>query len=75
MDSYCHELPQTHEGVWGEGRGVLVVRGCGGIGGPIMEEHAPSAGLKGLVGVSHEFWGGMSVPGGGGRRAARVRGV
>jgi len=71
-DSPCHELPQPHEGVWGEGGGVFVVQGCWGVDGPVLEEHVPSAGSEGLVGLSHEFLGGMFVLGGSG--ACRTRG-
>jgi len=46
----------------GRGRGVLVVRGCGGIDGPILKEHVPSTSSKGLVGLSHVFWGGKVCP-------------
>jgi len=58
MYSPRHELPQPHEGVWGEGAGVVVVRGCGVVGGPVLEEHGPSAGREGLVGSSPELLGG-----------------
>ena len=61
-----HKLPQSHEGVWGERGGEVVVRGCGGIGGLILEEHFSGVGMKGLVRSSHELGGGMVVPGGGG---------
>jgi len=40
-------LPGTmlaHKGVRGEGGRILVVRGCGGIGGPVLEEHVASLG-------------------------------
>jgi len=66
VDASCHELPHTHQGVWGEAGGVLVVRGCGGFGGPILEEHVPCPSLKSLVGISHEFLGGNVSPGWGG---------
>ena len=44
MDSSCHKLPQAHEGVGGEGGGVVVVGRCGVFFGPILEEHEPSSG-------------------------------
>ena len=50
----------------GEGGGVVVVGGCGGVVGPVWEEHVPSAASKGLVGLSHELWGGYVRPGRGG---------
>jgi len=34
---------------------VLVVRGRGVVGGPVLEEHVPGAGSKGPVGSSDEF--------------------
>ena len=34
---------------------MLVVRGCGGVGGPVLEENVPSAGPEGLVGFVHEL--------------------
>jgi len=58
VDSSCHKFPQTHERVWGEGGEVFIVRGCRGISGPLLEEHVPRAGSKGLVGLSNEFRGG-----------------
>ena len=58
VDSPCQKLPQPHKGVWGEGGGVLAVIGSGCIGGPVLEEHAPSAGPLGPVGSFHEFGGG-----------------
>ena len=58
MDSPCHKLPQRHEGVWGEGGGVFVVRGWQVISGPVLEEHVPGAGPEGLVGSSHGSGGG-----------------
>jgi len=76
MDSPYHELLQTQKGVWGEGAGVSIVRGRGGVGGPVVEGHVPSAGPEGLVGLSHELGGGRLVPGGGGvcrMRGKRVR--
>jgi len=54
VDSPCHELSKTHEGVWGKGGGVVVVGGCGGVDGPILEEHVPSSDSKYLVGSFHE---------------------
>ena len=63
MDSSRHELPQSHEGVRGEGGGVLIVGGCGVVGDPFLEEHVLSGGPKGLVGSLHEFWGGNVRPG------------
>ena len=57
VDPTCHELPQAHEGLWGEGGGVLVVWGSGRIGGLVLEEHVPSAGPEGLVGLFHELGG------------------
>jgi len=58
VDFSHYELPWTHEGVEGVGGGVLVVRGRGGIGGPVLEEHLPSSRSQRLVGFSHEIrWG------------------
>ena len=36
---------------------VVVIRGCGGVSGPVLEEHVACMGPEGLVGDSHEFWG------------------
>ena len=44
--------------MWGKGGGVFVVRVCGGIGGPVLEEHVVSAGSEGLVGLIYELRGG-----------------
>jgi len=55
VDSSCHELPQAHERVGGEGGRVLGVGGCGGISGPVLKEHLLSAGSKSLVGPPQEF--------------------
>ena len=44
VDSPRHELSQAHEGVGGEGGGVVVVRGCGVIFDPVLEKHVPSSG-------------------------------
>jgi len=55
MDSFRHKLPQAHKLVWGEGEGVLVVRGCRIVGVPVLDEHVSGAGPKGLVGLSHEI--------------------
>jgi len=63
----CHKLPWTHKGVWGERGGEVVVRGSGGIGDPILEEHVSGAGAQGLVGSFHEL-GGRDIRPGGGRR-------
>jgi len=74
MDSTRHKFTQPHKAVWGQGRGVFVVRGCRIVGDPVLDEHVPSAGPEGLVGLSHEVWrgdlssrwgGGRAVPGGG----------
>jgi len=56
MDSSRHKLLQPHKGVLGEGGGVFVVRGRGIVGDPVLNEHVPSAGPEGLVGLSHEVW-------------------
>ena len=48
VDCPCHELPQAHKGVWGEGGEILVLRGCEGVDGPVLEEHIRSAGPEGL---------------------------
>jgi len=56
MDSARHKLTQPHKRVWGEGRGVLVVRGCRVVGDPVLDEHVSSAGSEGLVRLSHEVW-------------------
>jgi len=53
VDSPCHELSEAHEGVWGKVGGVVVVGGCGGVDGPILEEHVPSSGSQRLVGSFH----------------------
>jgi len=63
MDPSCHKLPEPHKGVRGEGRGVLIVRGCRVFGDPILEEQVFCAGPKGLVGSLHEFWWGNVRPG------------
>jgi len=73
VDAPCHELPQTHKRVRGEGRGELVIRGCGGVSGRVLEEHVSGAGTKGLESLSHELGGGgcgFRVGGG----ACRMRG-
>jgi len=54
--------------VWGEGGGVPVVRGCGVAGGPVLEEHVPSAGSEGPVGSAHQLWWGNVRSGWGGGR-------
>jgi len=54
VDPSRHELTQAHEGVGGEGRGVLVVGRSGVFFGPVLEEHVPSSGSQRLVGLSHE---------------------
>jgi len=54
--------------VQGEGGEVFVVRGRGGLGGPILEEHVPSSGSARLVGSAHEIRGGNIC-------AGRVRGM
>jgi len=56
MDSPRHRLPQPHKGVWGEGGGIFVVRGRGVVGGPVLDEHVPTAGPESLIGFSHEIW-------------------
>ena len=58
VNSPGHERLESHEGVWREGRGVLVVGGCGVISDPISEEHVSGAGQKGLIRPAHEVWGG-----------------
>jgi len=68
MDSSRHKLPQPHQGVWGEAGGVFVVGGRGIVGDPVLDEHVPSAGREGLVGFSHEIWGGNVGSGWGGGR-------
>jgi len=50
-----HEFPWTHKWVWGEGGGVLVVRGRGRISNPVLEKHVPSMVPEGPVGLCHEF--------------------
>lgn len=57
----------------GSGRGGIGVWGSGGVGGPVLEEHFPSSGPDGLVGLLYElgwefsFWvGGERVGQGGG---------
>jgi len=44
VDSSRHEFTQAHEGVGVEGGGVVVIRGCGVLFGPVLEEHSPSPG-------------------------------
>jgi len=44
VDSSCHKLSETQEGVWRERGGISVVWGGGGVGGPVLEEHVSSAG-------------------------------
>ena len=66
VDYPCHKVPQAHEGVRGDGREVLVVWRSGRVGGPVLEKHVPSPVPKSPVGLSHEFGGGISVPGRGG---------
>jgi len=44
VDSPCHEFPQAHEGMGCDGGGVVVVRRCGVIFGPVLEKHVPSSG-------------------------------
>ena len=63
MDSPCYELPWTHNGVWGEGRGVLVVGGRGVVGDLFQEECVPSPGAQCLVGPLPEFGGRDICPG------------
>ena len=66
VDPPCYKLPQAHQRVWREGGEVVVVGGCGRVGGSVLEEHVPSAGHEGLVGLSHELGGGsLSCAGGG----------
>jgi len=52
--------------VRGERGGEVVVRGSGGVGGPILEEHVSGAGAQGLVRSFHEL-GGRDVRPRGGR--------
>jgi len=66
MDSSCHKLPQPHEGMGGEGGGVVVVRRCGVFFGPILEEPKPSSGSSGQVGFLQEVWRGNVRARGGG---------
>ena len=58
MNSPRHALRQPHKGVRGKGEGVFVVPWCGVVGGPVLEEHVLGTGPEGLVGSSHELWGG-----------------
>ena len=51
---------------------MFVLRGHGGVGGSVLEEDVHSAGVKGLVGLSHVLGAGMFVPGG--REECRTRG-
>ena len=44
VDSPCHKFSQAHEGMGGEGGGVVVVRGRGVFLGPVLVEHVPSPG-------------------------------
>jgi len=44
VDPPRHKLSQAHEGVGGEGGGVVIVRRCWVFFGPFLEEHAPSSG-------------------------------
>jgi len=44
VDPPRNELPQTQKRVRGEGRGELVVKGCGGVSAPVLEKHVPTAG-------------------------------
>ena len=44
MDSSCHKLPQAHEGVGGEGGGVVGVWRSGVFFRSILEKHVPSPG-------------------------------
>ena len=44
VDPPCQEFSQAHEGVRGEGGWIFVIRGRGGIGGPVLEEHVPNPG-------------------------------
>jgi len=67
-----HKLSQTHKGVRGERGGEDIVRGCGGIGDPVLEEHISDAGAQGLVCFSHEIGRG-DVRSGGGRRVQDQR--
>jgi len=52
--------------VRGKRGGEVVVRGCSGIGDPVLEEHVSGAGAWCLVRPFHEFGGGDVRPGGGG---------
>ena len=56
MDSPCHKLSKPHEGVRGEGGGVIVVRWGGVFGGPFLEKHVPGTGSQRSVGLLHEVW-------------------
>jgi len=67
MDSPRHKLTQPHKGVWGKGGGLFVVWGRRIVGDPVLDGHVPSAGPEGLVGFSHEVWGGNFRSGWGGR--------
>jgi len=55
--------------------GVLVVWGRRVVGGPVLEEHVPSAGSEGPVCSSHEFWWGNFHPGWGGGRVEQEEGA
>jgi len=44
VDPPHHKLPWTHEQVGSEGGEVVVVRGCGVFGGPVLEEHVSGSG-------------------------------
>jgi len=55
VDPPCHALPQFYKRVWGHRGGEHVVRGCGGVSGPVLEGHVSSADPKGLVGLAREL--------------------
>jgi len=61
--------------VWGEGGGVLVVPERGVVGGPVLEEHVPSAGSERPVGSSHELWWGNVHSGWGGGHEEQEEGA
>ena len=57
VDPPSHELPQAHERMRGEGGGVLVVWGCGCIGGTVLAEHVFEHGSGGPGKSFSYVWG------------------